>query len=117
VLLRPTQRHRQPQHLTQFFSKNPSPRMAALQDRLKAGLSGNPADGAGNRPEPAAAAALGVPHPLPLDRRLRHHRLGQAAHRHSGRRARTCARSPRRSTARKRAARRPTATSPCRRSR
>ena len=73
---------------SQFFSKNPAPHMAALQARLKAAYPETEfmALETGAEPEPAAQGRL--PHPLPLGRRLRHHRHRQAAHRHSGRRAR-----------------------------
>ena len=51
-------------------------------------LSRHRADGARDRAEPGAAAEVGLPHPLPFGRRLRHHRHRQAPHRHSRRRAR-----------------------------
>ena len=52
------------------------------------GVSGDRADGARNRRQPAPAAGFGLPRAFPLGRRLRHDRLGQTAHRHPRRRAR-----------------------------
>ena len=73
---------------TQFFTKDAVAANGGAAGPAEGGLSGNGIHGAADRAEPEPAAAFGVPHPLPLDRRLRHHRVGQAADRHSGRRAR-----------------------------
>ena len=52
------------------------------------GVPGDGAHGAGDRGEPGAPASDRAPYPVPLRRRLRNDRHGQAAHRHSRRRTR-----------------------------
>ena len=64
------------------------PARGGAADAVEGGLSRNRVHGARIRAEPEPAAEGRLPHPLPLGRRLRHHRHRQAAHRHSRRRAR-----------------------------
>ena len=73
---------------SQFYAKNPPPKLAELQARLRAAYPGHGADGARHGAQSGAPAEAGVPHPLPFGRRLRHDRHRQAPHRHSRRRAR-----------------------------
>ena len=73
---------------SQFFAKNPSPRVAALQDKLKAAYPETELMALETEPNPQPAAEVGLPRPLPLGGRLRHHRHRQAADRHPRRRAR-----------------------------
>ena len=73
---------------SQFFAKNPTPKLAALQERLKDAYPETELMALDTEPNPQSVAALGHADPLPLGRRLRHDRHGQAPHRHPRRRAR-----------------------------
>ena len=71
---------------SQFFEKDPAPETAELQQRLRAAYPETELMALETGPEPRPASPGGPAHPVPLRRRLRHHRHRQAAHRHPGRR-------------------------------